>query len=88
MIASMTFPRCLAEPIRRRFSKLAGFDSNDDGLVNANDADFASLKIWQDVNGNHQTDANELLSLADAGLVSLSVGYSEFPFLDAQITAS
>ncbi len=66
------------------FSKLAGFDSNGDGVVDARDADFAQLKVWQDVNGNHQTDAGELLSLTDAGLVGLSVGYAELPFLDAQ----
>jgi serine-aspartate repeat-containing protein C/D/E len=66
------------------FAKLASFDSNGDGVVNAADADFASLKIWQDVNGNHQTDAGELLSLAEAGVTSLAVGYTEVPFVDAQ----
>jgi len=66
------------------FAKLAGFDSNGDGVVDAKDADFASLKVWRDVNGNHQTDDGELMSLADAGLVGLSISYSELPFLDAQ----
>ncbi|HRL77031.1 MAG TPA: SdrD B-like domain-containing protein, partial [Candidatus Accumulibacter phosphatis] len=66
------------------FSKLSAFDSNGDGLVDANDADFASLKIWRDINGNHQTDAGELMGLTDAGLVGLSIDYSELPFLDAQ----
>ncbi|MCB1941128.1 MAG: hypothetical protein KDI53_03630, partial [Candidatus Accumulibacter sp.] len=66
------------------FSKLSTFDSNGDGVVDASDADFASLKIWQDINGDHQTDAGELISLADAGVISLSADYSELPFLDAQ----
>ncbi|WP_287464225.1 SdrD B-like domain-containing protein, partial [Accumulibacter sp.] len=66
------------------FSKLSAFDSNGDGVVDANDADFGSLKIWRDINGNHQTDSGELMSLSDAGLVGLSIGYSELPFLDAQ----
>ncbi|MBX3678890.1 MAG: cadherin-like domain-containing protein [Rhodocyclaceae bacterium] len=66
------------------FAKLAQFDSNGDGVVNADDADFAKLSIWQDANGNHQTDAGELRSLADAGVASLKVGYEELPFLDAQ----
>ncbi len=65
------------------FAKLASFDSNADGLVNADDADFASLKIWQDANGNHQTDAGELLGLAEAGVASLKVAYTEVPFVDA-----
>ncbi|MES2626792.1 MAG: SdrD B-like domain-containing protein, partial [Pseudomonadota bacterium] len=38
------------------FARLSSFDSNSDGLVNANDANFGSLLIWQDSNGNHQTD--------------------------------
>ena len=66
------------------FAKLANFDSNADGLIDFNDIDFASLKIWQDANGNHQTDAGELMSLTDAGVVSLNVGFTELPFLDAQ----
>jgi uncharacterized repeat protein (TIGR01451 family) len=66
------------------FAKLASFDSNGDGVVDAKDADFAGLKIWRDVNGNHQTDNGELMSLADAGLVGLSISYSELPFLDAK----
>jgi serine-aspartate repeat-containing protein C/D/E len=66
------------------FAKLASFDSNGDGVVDAKDADFAGLKIWRDVNGNHQTDDGELMSLADAGLVGLSISYSELPFLDAK----
>ncbi len=66
------------------FAKLASFDSNGDGLVSAGDIDFASLKIWQDANGNHQTDAGELLSLADAGVASLKVAFIELPFIDGQ----
>ncbi len=65
------------------FAKLASFDSNGDGVVNADDSDFASLKIWQDVNGNHQTDAGELMGLAEAGVASLAVAYAEVPFVDA-----
>jgi hypothetical protein len=66
------------------FAKLASFDSNRDGVVDASDADFASLKVWQDANGNHQTDAGELISLADAGVLSLSLDFTELPFRDAQ----
>ncbi|NDY94015.1 SdrD B-like domain-containing protein, partial [Ideonella livida] len=65
------------------FAKLASFDSNGDGLVNASDERFAELKIWQDVDGDHQTDAGELMSLAQAGVAALTVSYTELPFLDA-----
>lgn len=57
------------------FAKLASFDSNCDGLVNASDAQFADLSIWQDLNGNHQTDAGELRTLAELGIASLKTSY-------------
>ncbi|MFZ2451144.1 MAG: SdrD B-like domain-containing protein, partial [Methylovulum miyakonense] len=66
------------------FAKLGGFDSNGDGLANLNDADFANLRIWKDANGNHQTDAGELVNLAEAGVVSLTVSFIELPFIDGQ----
>jgi protocatechuate 3,4-dioxygenase beta subunit len=65
------------------FAKLASYDSNGDGVVNASDAQFASLLIWQDANSNGKTDAGELMSLAAAGVTGLNVGYTELPFLDA-----
>ena len=66
------------------FAKLAAFDSNGDGVVDADDADFSSLLVWQDINGNHSTDDGELMSLVDAGIASLSVSYVEMPVIDAQ----
>jgi uncharacterized surface anchored protein len=65
------------------FAKLATYDSNGDGVVDAKDAQFSSLMIWQDANSNGKTDAGELITLAKAGVVSLTVGYTELPFLDA-----
>ncbi|NGZ84687.1 SdrD B-like domain-containing protein [Duganella aceris] len=65
------------------FAKLSSYDSNGDGQVNAADALFSSLMIWQDANSNGKTDAGELISLAKAGVVSLTVAYTELPFLDA-----
>jgi len=66
------------------FAQLAAFDGNGDGVVDARDAGFADLRIWQDANGNHATDDGELVTLAQAGIASLTVGYTELPFLDAQ----
>ncbi|WP_174246123.1 SdrD B-like domain-containing protein, partial [Pseudaquabacterium pictum] len=66
------------------FAKLASFDSNGDGLVNDLDAAFGQLMVWRDANGNHATDAGEMVSLVDAGVASLTVAYTELPQLDAQ----
>ncbi len=64
------------------FAKLATFDSNNDGVVDLSDEQFASLSIWQDSNSNKVTDEGELISLADAGISSLKVDYVEIPALD------
>ncbi|RCW71466.1 SdrD B-like domain-containing protein [Pseudorhodoferax soli] len=66
------------------FAKLASFDSNGDGLVDSRDTAFGELRVWVDADGNRQTDAGELRTLAEAGVAALTVDYVEQPFLDAQ----
>ena len=58
------------------FAKLASFDSNGDGQVNQSDARYNELRLWQDRDSDHQTDAGELISLTDAQIASLSVSYT------------
>jgi hypothetical protein len=53
------------------FEALAQEDSNGDGIIDADDANFGSLKIWIDDNQDGITDAGELHSLDDFGIVSL-----------------
>lgn len=52
---------------------LAAFDSNADGKLDGEDARFAEFRLWFDNNGNGVTDAGELLSLAQAGVTSISL---------------
>ncbi|MEY2839837.1 MAG: hypothetical protein RJB60_2136, partial [Pseudomonadota bacterium] len=59
------------------FTKLGSFDTNHDGLVDAKDADFSKLLVWQDLNGDHATDAGELRTLGEAGIASLSTGFTD-----------
>jgi len=61
------------------FEKLGTFDTNLDGQVDARDARVGEIKIWQDRNGNHRTDAGELANLADFGIGSLSTRYVMVP---------
>jgi hypothetical protein len=49
----------------------AGFDSNQDGLFDAQDERFAEFAVWQDTNQNGLSDAGEVISLSQAGLVSI-----------------
>jgi len=55
------------------FADLAKFDSNRDGVIDARDRDFDKLLIWRDLNGDHRSEAGELMSLSEAGIASLSL---------------
>ena len=52
---------------------LSSFDSNGDGIVDTSDARFGELRVWQDRNSNGVTDAGELRTLEDAGVLSISL---------------
>ena len=65
------------------FAKLATFDSNEDGVVDAADADFGELKVWQDKDENGITDADELVSLEAAGVTSMNTSYTNVFGTDA-----
>lgn len=57
-------------------SDLAGlraFDSNGDGRLSADDAQFAQFKIWRDANGNGTVDRGEVLNLGDAGVKAINL---------------
>ena len=51
----------------------ANYDSNKDGVLDANDANFAKFGVWQDANSNGVTDAGEFQSLTDAGIASIKL---------------
>ena len=49
------------------------FDSNNDGVFNAQDARFSEFRIWQDQNQNGISEAGELTTLAERGLTAIDV---------------
>jgi len=55
------------------FAQLSEMDTNKDGAVTAEDADFDRLVVWRDADANALTTAGELLSMADLKIVSLPV---------------
>src|SRR5262249_53132752 len=55
------------------FADLAALDSNGDGKIDANDAAFASLRVWRDANGNGVGDTGELITLAVAGITAINL---------------
>ncbi|NUT68961.1 calcium-binding protein, partial [Pseudomonas corrugata] len=66
------------------FSVLADLDSNHDGKIDANDAAFGQLGVWKDSNSDAKLDEGELLSLGEANVQSLSVGYVDENTTDSQ----
>lgn len=52
---------------------LRAFDSNGDGRLSADDAQFASFRVWRDANGNGNVDQGEVLGLAQASVKSLDL---------------
>ena len=44
------------------FAELSGLDSNSDGVINASDAAYSQLQVWQDSNGNGVSEAGEILN--------------------------
>ena len=61
------------DDIMPAFDKLALHDSNDDGVIDANDVDFDKFLIWRDLNQNGLTEDGELQSLTEADIVSISL---------------
>ncbi|MBI3231356.1 MAG: hypothetical protein HYZ45_14685, partial [Burkholderiales bacterium] len=54
------------------FAALAQLDSNGDHQIDANDAAFRELRVWQDVNHDGISQANELQSLSQLQIASIA----------------
>ncbi len=65
------------------FQVLAALDDNQDGKIDANDAVWSQLKVWQDYDGNGYSAADELWSLSDLGITSINTGYTDSSYVDA-----
>lgn len=55
------------------YSVLAGYDQNSDGVIDENDAIYAELQVWRDLNQNGITEAGELSSLSSFGVTQISL---------------
>jgi len=55
------------------FLALAEHDSNDDGIIDAQDSTFAELLLWRDANGDGVSQSGELKTLAELGVASISL---------------
>ncbi len=56
------------------FEALAEWDDNKDGKIDANDAIWSKLKIWQDADGDGYSSSSELFTLDEAGITAINLG--------------
>ena len=49
------------------------FDTNQDGVFDANDEKFSEFAVWQDANQDGISDAGEVRSLSDWGITSINL---------------
>jgi|GEM_PF-3479421 len=52
------------------------FDTNKDGVLDAQDAQWSALRIWNDADQDGVTDAGELKTLAELGIESMNLSGS------------
>ena len=57
------------------FETLKNYDTNNDGIIDSQDAEFDKLLLWQDKNGNAITDETELIKLSDK-VSSIDLNYT------------
>ena len=65
---------------------LATLDGNHDGRIDAHDADFGKLLVWQDLNHDGVSDPDELYGLADLGITGIALAATPLDgYLDGQM---
>ncbi|WP_435277213.1 Ig-like domain-containing protein [Psychrobium sp. nBUS_13] len=55
------------------YDALRDLDSNNDGVLNSDDDAYNELQVWQDRNSDGITQADEMMSLEDAGVSEISL---------------
>lgn len=54
-------------------TNLLAYDTNQNGLIDAGDTQFADFRIWQDLDQDGVSDTGELMTLAQANIQSISL---------------
>lgn len=62
------------------FQSLAVYDSNNDDVIDANDADWSDLLVWVDANSDGVSQEDELFTLDDLEITSIDLNYSSVSY--------
>lgn len=69
---------------RNGFEALRDLDANRDGVFDGRDPAFARVLVWSDANRDKQSSPDELTTLADRGVTSISLRDRNEPRCDAR----
>ena len=64
--------------------RLAFFDANKDGKLDALDPYFQSFKLWLDINGDARSGVGEVYGLGEAGVLQIDLASGAVTFTDGQ----
>jgi hypothetical protein len=64
------------------FNVLAEYDQNQDGKIDSKDKIFETLVLWNDRNSDSRSQKEEVKSLKEAGVISISLNYNSRQQLD------
>ncbi len=56
------------------FANLKSVDSNGNNIISSTDANWSQLRVWQDLNSDGVSQANELKTLTQAGIKDIRLG--------------
>ena len=81
MVSSTVVRNCSGDQTRLQngetattgFGALGDLDTNADTIIDAGDATFSQLKIWQDLNQDGVSQADELRTLADCDIAAINL---------------
>lgn len=76
----------VSEPFLNGFLALAKLDTDNDGKITAKDQRFADLRVWQDFNHDGVSQKDELSSLAQKNITTLSLGFAPTAAADHALT--
>lgn len=80
-------PQPLTTELKNGFRALAEYDKatsggNEDGQISNLDANFSSLRLWQDVNHDGISATDELFTLPSLGIASIELDYKISKYKD------